>query len=82
MTNKNEIIVDVRTEEEWHEDGHGESAVNIPLDRLAEECDMLRGFDQVTLVCRSGARAQAAKAILERAGIRNVINKGPWQNAA
>ena len=81
MKNNKEIIVDVRTEEEWNEDGHSESAVNIPFNKLALEYDKLKDFDQVTLVCRSGARAGAAKAMLEQAGFKNVINKGPWQNA-
>jgi phage shock protein E len=81
MKNSKEIVVDVRTEEEWNEDGHGASAVNIPFNRLAREYDKLKGYDQVILVCRSGARAGAAKAMLEKAGFKNVVNRGPWQNA-
>jgi rhodanese-related sulfurtransferase len=34
----------------------------------------------VIVVCRSGNRAGAAKEILERSGIKNVENKGAWQN--
>ena len=79
-TNK-EIVIDVRTEDEWNQDGHSEKAVKFPFNRLSSEYEKLKGYDQVTLVCRSGARAGAAKEMLERAGFKNVINKGPWQNA-
>lgn len=81
MGNQKEIVVDVRTTEEWNEDGHSESSINIPFNKLALEYEKLRQYEQVTLVCRSGARAGAAKAMLEEAGFKNVINKGPWQNA-
>jgi rhodanese-related sulfurtransferase len=74
-----DIIVDVRTPAEW-QDGHADCSVNIPLNELASKIEELKGYEKVTLVCRSGARASSAKSMLEGAGIRNVENLGPWQN--
>ncbi|MFN7301041.1 MAG: rhodanese-like domain-containing protein [Bacteroidia bacterium] len=75
------IIVDVRTPEEWQFDGHAPCSVNYPLGpEFAAKVDSLKAYDKVVLVCRSGARAGSAKALLESAGFKNVENKGPWQN--
>lgn len=77
----NKIIVDVRTPEEWNFDGHAECSVNYPLDEFDDRIEELKGFDKVTLVCRSGGRAGVAKAKLISAGYTNPIeNLGPWQN--
>lgn len=75
-----EIIIDVRTPEEWNEDGHANCSVNYPLDELEAKIDSLKQYDKVTIVCRSGARAGAARNMLLGAGIKNVENLGPWQN--
>lgn len=82
MKNSKEIIVDVRTEEEFEMDGHAEGSVNYPLDQIQNKIEDLKKYDHVILVCRSGNRAGIAKNILEQAGIKNVENMGPWQNAA
>lgn len=75
------IIVDVRTPEEWQFDGHAPCSVNYPLGpEFAAKIDSLKAYDKVVLVCRSGARAGSAKALLESAGFKNVENKGPWQH--
>lgn len=81
MKNSKEIIVDVRTEEEFEMDGHAEGSVNYPLDQIQNKIKDLKKYDHVILVCRSGNRAGIAKNILEQAGIKNVENMGPWQNA-
>lgn len=80
MKNKNEIIVDVRSTEEWEFDGHADCSVNYPLDEIPERIEELKKYDHVTLVCRSGNRAGIAKRILDSAGVKNVENLGPWQN--
>ena len=80
-TNK-EIIVDVRTPEEWQYDGHAECTVNYPLDQLQDKINELKSYDHVVLVCRSGGRAGSAKRMLEAAGIKNVENLGAWQNVS
>ena len=81
MKNSKEIVVDVRTEEEFEMDGHAEGSVNYPLDQIQNKIEDLKKYDHVILVCRSGNRAGIAKNISEQAGIKNVENMGPWQNA-
>jgi len=82
MKASKEIIVDVRTPEEWQFDGHAECSVNYPLDQLQSKINELKAYDHVVLVCRSGGRAGSAKRMLEEAGIKNVENLGPWQNVS
>lgn len=77
---KNAIIVDVRTVEEWNNDGHADCSVNIPLSDLSSKIEDLKQYQNITLVCRSGNRANTAKSMLEEAGIKNVSNLGAWQN--
>jgi phage shock protein E len=79
-TNSNTLIVDVRTIEEWNQDGHADCTVNYPMDVLASKIEELKKYDEVILVCRSGGRAGAAKSQLESAGLKNVKNLGAWQN--
>lgn len=76
----NTIIVDVRTTEEWDNDGHAACSVNYPLDVFQLKIDSLRKYDKVVLVCRSGSRANTALHMLEDAGFKEVVNMGPWQN--
>ncbi|HQQ95217.1 MAG TPA: rhodanese-like domain-containing protein [Bacteroidia bacterium] len=80
MKTSKEINVDVRTTSEWNFDGHAECSVNYPLDELAGKVEELKKYDKVTLVCRSGGRAESAKRMLLSAGLKNVENLGPWQN--
>ncbi|MBK8368675.1 MAG: rhodanese-like domain-containing protein [Bacteroidetes bacterium] len=80
-TNTKEIIVDVRTIEEWNEDGHADCSVNYPLDQFASKIEELKKYDKVILVCRSGNRAGIAKGQLQSAGYtKEIENLGPWQN--
>jgi rhodanese-related sulfurtransferase len=74
------IIVDVRTIEEWSGDGHANCSVNIPLSDLSTKIEELKKYQEITLVCRSGNRANTAKSILEEAGLKNITNLGAWQN--
>lgn len=78
--NVNSIIIDVRTPEEWNQDGHANCSVNYPLDELESKIDQLHKYDRIVVVCRSGSRANAAKDMLEKAGFKDVENKGSWQN--
>ena len=75
-----QLIVDVRTTEEWEMDGHAEGTVNYPLGEFASYIDEIKKHESIVLVCRSGGRAEVAKGMLLQAGIKNVINKGAWQN--
>lgn len=74
------IIVDVRTVEEWVDDGHANCSVNYPIAELDQKIESLKAYDKVIVVCRSGSRADVAKEMLEQAGFKNVENKGTWQN--
>lgn len=76
------IIVDVRTTEEWDQDGHADCSVNYPLDELGAKIETLKAYDKVIVVCRSGNRAGSAKMMLEEKGVKNVENQGAWQNIA
>ncbi|HQW93912.1 MAG: rhodanese-like domain-containing protein [Chitinophagaceae bacterium] len=78
--NAKTIIVDVRTVEEWQDDGHAGCSVNYPLQELDKKIESLKGYDKVIVVCRSGSRADVAMEMLQQAGIKNVENKGAWQN--
>lgn len=42
MKTKHEIIVDVRTPEEWEYDGHANCSVNYPLDELSGKIEELK----------------------------------------
>ncbi|MBK8368762.1 MAG: rhodanese-like domain-containing protein [Bacteroidetes bacterium] len=81
QTATKEIIVDVRSVEEWNEDGHADCSVNYPLDQFASKIEELKKYDKVILVCRSGNRAGIAKGQLQSAGYtKEIENLGPWQN--
>ncbi len=80
QTAVNEIIVDVRSIEEWNEDGHADCSVNYPLDQFESKIEELKKYDKVVLVCRSGNRAGIAKAKLQNAGYtKEIENLGAWQ---
>lgn len=72
------IIVDVRTPEEYADEGCIEKSINIPLDVLESETDIFKNFDNIIVVCRSGKRSAVAKTLLESMGFRNVYNGGAW----
>lgn len=75
------MVVDVRTPAEF-KGGHAEGAVNIPVGQLGSKLARLKKQEQtVVLCCKSGARAAAAKAQLQKEGI-SCINAGPWQKVA
>jgi rhodanese-related sulfurtransferase len=75
------IIIDVRTVEEWNNDGHADCTVNVPLDQLESKMESFRSYDKVVFVCRSGGRAGRATEMFTSNGYKNVSNAGPWQNA-
>ena len=76
---KGAIILDVRTDAEYNE-GHVEDALHIVLDDLEYEIDRIKALKKpIITCCRSGARSERAKDILEDNDI-DAINGGPWQN--
>ena len=79
-TSNGSIIIDVRTKGEWEADGHAACSELFPLDELSNAMSSLLKYDTIQVVCRSGNRAETAKAMLLAAGANYVENKGTWQN--
>lgn len=74
---KNYVIVDVRTAQEYNE-GHIKNAISIPNDKIGNgEIKELPNKDQLILVyCRSGNRSRQAAEKLLKMGYTNVIDFG------
>jgi rhodanese-related sulfurtransferase len=72
---KNVIILDVRTPQEYQE-GHISNTINIPVQILGQQLDKLKNFKdkKILVYCRSGHRSAIASQILDRAGFKNVYN--------
>lgn len=68
----NEIVLDVRTHEEFAE-GHVPGSKNIPHDEIEKHVNDLKKYQQIYIHCRSGKRAQVARDTLEKHGLKNWI---------
>ena len=79
-------LLDVRTPQEWRDDGHVASSVLIPVQefeaRLAEVNKLVGGDlnKPIVVVCRSGGRAEQARKMLAARGYTAVFNGGAWTN--
>jgi hydroxyacylglutathione hydrolase len=77
-------LLDVRGEGEWQE-GHIEQADHRFLGKLPQNLDGVDAGRPVVVQCRSGARSAIAASVLQRAGIKHVINLTggivAWRNA-
>ena len=74
---KNIILLDVRTNEEY-ETGHIKGSILIPVDNLKEEAEKSlkdKGIP-IFVYCRSGNRSVTAANILIKQGYKNVYNLG------
>ena len=87
-TEKDYIIIDARTEEEFAE-GHIEDAILIPEYEIAERAEKeLPDKEQLILVyCRSGNRSKTASEALEKLGYTRIrefggINDWPYEKEA
>lgn len=70
------IVVDVRTKSEYSE-SHYSGAMNIPVDALPTNLNQLKDKQKnIVVYCRSGARSERAKQILEANGYSSVLNAG------
>ena len=71
-------LLDVRTEEEYTEDGHIAGSVNVPLHLLP--VNVAKALPdknaQIFVICYSGARASDAVNYLKRLGYTKVFNIG------
>jgi rhodanese-related sulfurtransferase len=76
-------LIDVRTSEEFTSN-HAQGALNVPLsDIQSGKVAKIDKSKPIYLYCRSGNRAGEAKALLEKAGYKDVTNIGgldDWQS--
>ncbi|MBF0926939.1 MAG: rhodanese-like domain-containing protein [Clostridiales bacterium] len=75
--NKNYVIVDVRTPDEYKE-GHIPNAINIPNETINETVyDKLQDKNQLILIyCRSGSRSRQAAYKMQKLGYTNLVDFG------
>ena len=75
-TNKTEVFVDVRTDEEWQA-GHLNNAIHLDLSKIQQgQLPDLSKDTPVAIYCRSGNRAGQALKIFQQNGFTNVRNAG------
>lgn len=78
---ENLIVLDVRSPEEWAQDGHIEGATLIPLPELkARAADELPRDAEIVVYCRTGNRSAQAVAYLASAGYTSVSDMGGIQD--
>ncbi|MFN5060932.1 MAG: rhodanese-like domain-containing protein [Chloroflexota bacterium] len=79
------FILDVRSSQEFKQDGHIAGATLIPLSDLPNKLKQVPTDRTVVCVCRSGARSSTAYGILKQAGYTNIRNLSGgmmgWQSA-
>lgn len=66
-------FVDVRRPSE-HSGGHAPGAINIPLDKLADDIEKLDPKKATYVICQGGYRSSIGTGILENAGFDNICN--------
>ena len=73
--NKNILLLDIRTEEEF-EEAHIEDSINIPLQSLLYNIDELQDYNEKDIVvyCRSGHRSITACNLLFMEGFDKLYN--------
>jgi len=76
-------LIDVREASEYAS-GHASGAVNVPLSEIKTgSYSNIDSKKPIYVYCKTGIRAGMAKAILEKAGYKNVTNIGGlsnWEN--
>ena len=79
--NENEVIIDVRTREEFNEK-HIKDAVSIPVSTIEENIENVASSKDtlILLYCKSGKRAEEAAKTLIRLGYTNVHSFGSIDN--
>lgn len=75
------ILIDVRTEEEYNE-GHLDSAINLPVDNITsiQTMSSINKDSAIIVYCRSGQRSARAKEELNKLGYQNVYDLGAMSN--
>ena len=68
----NELILDVRTPQEFAE-GRVPGSKNIPFDQVMAHSETLKKYSTVYLYCRAGSRSSAAYSTLLALGLNNLV---------
>ena len=68
------MVLDVRSPEEYVQDGHVKGSVLIPLPDLAMRLNEVPTTRPIACFCRSGNRSQVAADLLRQNGYTNVAN--------
>jgi rhodanese-related sulfurtransferase len=78
-------VLDVRTHEEYTQDGHVKGSTLIPLPELATRLAEIPKDRPIAAFCRSGNRSKVAQDLLLQNGFTDVTNVvggiGAWRNA-
>jgi len=65
LLDKNAVILDVRTKQEWNE-GHIANAMHVPLSDLKNRIDDIKKLNRPVIAhCKSGARSARATKLLK-----------------
>ena len=72
---KEKIVIDVRGEAEFKEDGGLPGAINIPLEALESRLAEIPKDKNVVLQCNTGVRSEMAYNILKKAGLKPLYLK-------
>jgi rhodanese-related sulfurtransferase len=68
----NELILDVRTSEEYRK-GHVPGSKNIPHQEVGNHLEALKKFDRIYIHCGAGGRAKTAFEQLQQKGLKNLV---------
>jgi rhodanese-related sulfurtransferase len=68
------LVLDVRTEKEFESDGHIDSALNIPIEKLEQELSKLEAYleKSISIICRTDKRSIKAANVLLKHGYQDV----------
>lgn len=69
---KEEIVLDVRTPEEY-ETGHVPGSINIPVAELENRYEELNQYSKIFVHCKMGGRAQKATEFLTSKDFNNLV---------
>jgi len=72
-SSKPPLVLDVRSEKEWREDGV-EGSVSAPLHQLLEQVSTFSRRRRIIVVCRNGYRSSAAASLLKAQGFMDVAD--------
>ena len=72
---KDYMLIDVRTEEEYNE-GHIPTAIHIPHTEIGKHIDEISKYKLIIVYCKVGVRASIAASKLREMSYKKVINFG------